>query len=79
MNFDGVAMTKYFQDKDDKDVPEDFPWQSWFDFQKDMEEELQRMKIKGVRFGKLEVTPEGWLKGYGHPNNWFDAVCEKDK
>jgi hypothetical protein len=28
--------------------------------------------------GKLEVTPEGWLKGHGHPDDWFDAVC-KDK
>ena len=74
MNFDGVAMTKYFRDKDDNDVPEDFPWQSWSSFEKDIEEELERMKTEGVRLGKLEVTPEGWLKGYGHPDNWFDAV-----
>lgn len=69
-------MTKYF--RDDNDVPEGFLWDSWSEFEKDMEEELERMKTEGVRLGKLEVTPEGWLKGHGHPDDWFDAVC-KDK
>lgn len=76
MDFDGVMMTKYF--REDTDVPEDFPWPSWSEFEKDMEIELQRMKTEGVRLGHLEVTPEGWLKGYGHPDRWFDAVTKKD-
>lgn len=76
MNFDGVMMTKYF--RNDQEVPEDFPWPSYADFEKDMEQELERMKTEGVRLGKLEVTPEGWLKGYGHPDNWFDAVNKLD-
>lgn len=76
MNFDGVMMTKYF--RNDQEVPEDFPWSSFAEFEKDMEQELERMKTEGVRLGKLEVTPEGWLKGYGHPDNWFDAVNKLD-
>jgi hypothetical protein len=78
MIFDGVMMTKYFRDKDDNDVPDGFPWKSWSEFETDMEQELERMKTEGVRLGKLEVTPEGWLKGHGHPDNWFDAVCKKE-
>jgi hypothetical protein len=69
-------MTKYFQD--DNDVPEDFPWESWAAFEKDLEDIWEDMKSKGVRLGKLEVTPEGFLKGHGHPDDWFNAVC-KDK
>ena len=69
-------MTKYF--RDDNDVPEDFPWASWSEFEQAMGIELERMKTEGVRLGKLEVTPEGWMKGHGHPDNWFDAVCKKD-
>jgi hypothetical protein len=69
-------MTKYF--RDDNDVPEGFPWASFSEFEKDMTEVLDHMKSEGVRLGKLEVTPEGWLKGHGHPDDWFDAVC-KDK
>lgn len=67
-------MTKYFQDKDDNDLPDGFPWESWSAFEKDMEEVLDYMKSEGVRLGKLEVTPEGWLKGHGHPDEWFDSV-----
>lgn len=77
MDFDGVMMTKYFRNDDD-DVPDGFLWPTWSAFEKNMEEELERMKTEGVRLGKLEVTPEGWLKGHGHPDNWFDAVCKKD-
>lgn len=69
-------MTKYF--RDDNDVPEGFPWASFSEFEKDMEEVLDHIESEGVRLGKLEVTPEGWLKGHGHPDDWFDAVC-KDK
>jgi hypothetical protein len=76
MDFDGVMMTKHF--RNDDDVPDGFLWPTWSAFEKDMEEELERMKTEGVRLGKLEVTPEGWLKGHGHLDNWFDAVCKKD-
>jgi hypothetical protein len=72
-----IMTTKYFRD-DDETLPEDFPWASWAEFQKDMEQTWEDMKSEGVRLGKLEVTPEGWLKGHGHPDDWFDTVC-KDK
>lgn len=69
-------MTQYFTD--DQPLPDGFPWNSWTEFEKEMEEELERMKTEGVRLGKLEVTPEGFLKGHGHPDDWFDAVCKKE-
>lgn len=67
-----MYMTKYF--RDDKDVPEGFPWETWSDFDKELEDVWEEMKSEGVRLGKLEVTPEGYLKGRGHPDDWFDAV-----
>lgn len=67
-----LKPTKYFTD--DEDVPEGFPWASYSEFEKEMYEVLDFMKSEGVRLGKLEVTPEGYLKGHGHPDNWFDAV-----
>ena len=69
-------MTQYFTD--DQPLSDGFPWNNWTEFEKEMEEELERMKIEGVRLGKLEVTPEGFLKGHGHPDDWFDAVSQKD-
>lgn len=65
-------MTKYF--KDDDPLPEDFPWESWSAFQTDLEAVWDHMKAEGLRTGKLETTPEGYLKGKGHPDDWFDAV-----
>ncbi len=65
-------MTKYF--RDNEPLPEGFPWESWKAFEEDLETTLDFMKSEGVRLGKLEVTPEGWLKGRGDPNDWFDAV-----
>lgn len=67
-----MMPTKYFRDEDE--LPDGFPWASFAEFEKDMEEVLDFMKSEGVRLGKLEVTPEGWLKGHGHPDNWFDTV-----
>jgi hypothetical protein len=72
INFDGVMMTKYF--RDDQEVPDDFPWANFAEFEKEMEQVLDYMKSEGVRLGKLEVTPEGYLKGHGHPDGWFDSV-----
>lgn len=66
-----LRPTKYY---DDKDVPEDFPWESWSEFTKDLEKVWDHMKAEGLRTGKLETTPEGYLKGNGHPDEWFDAV-----
>jgi hypothetical protein len=71
-----VAMTKYFTNPP---LPKDFPWDSWEAFNKGLEETWEEMKSEGVRLGKLEVTPEGWLKGHGNPNDWFDAVEKNDK
>ena len=65
-------MTKYF--RDDDELPKDFPWASWDEFRKELEATWEEMKTKGVELGHLEVTPEGWLKGRGHPDKWFDAV-----
>ena len=65
-------MTKYF--RDDDEVPEDFPWASFTEFEKDMEQVLDFMKSEGLRTGNLETTPEGYLKGHGHPDKWFDTV-----
>lgn len=67
------AMNVWF-DPDKTPIPDDFPWTSWADFQKDAEQTWEAMKQKGVDLGHLEVTEEGWLKGHGHPNDWFDAV-----
>ena len=49
MNFDGVMMTKYF--RDDQDVPDDFPWANFAEFEKEMEQVLDYMKSEGVRLG----------------------------
>lgn len=68
-------MTPYF--RDDLKLPEDFPWTTWSEFMKGMDTVWEEMKQKGVDFKHLEVTEEGWLKGFGHPDKWFDAV-EKD-
>ena len=70
-----LRMTHYFNE--DTPLPEDFPWTSWADFQKDAEQVWEHMKSEGVRLGHLEVTPEGWLKGHGEPSDWFDAVDVK--
>lgn len=69
--------TRYF--RDDNDLPEDFPWASLVEFEKDMQEALDEMKLIGIEKGILEVTPEGWLKGHGHPDEWFDAVDDELK
>ena len=69
-----LKPTKYFTDDDE--VPEGFPWETWSDCYKDLETVWEEMKSEGVRLGKLEVTPEGYLKGRGHPDEWFDAVEE---
>jgi len=66
-------MNKWF-DPDKDPLPEGFPWASWAEFEKEAEEVWEHMKAEGVRLGHLEVTPEGWLKGHGEPNDWFDAV-----
>lgn len=71
MDLDGVAMTKYFRNDD---VPDGFLWETWSAFEKDLEFVLDDMKRIGIEKGVLEVTPEGWLKGHGHPDKWFDAV-----
>jgi hypothetical protein len=77
MNLDGVMMTKYF--RDDQEVPDGFPWASFAEFEKDMYQVLDDMKRIGIEKGVLEVTPEGWLKGHGHPDKWFDAVDDELK
>ena len=63
--------------KRDREVPEGFPWDSFEEFERDMEVVLDEMKRIGVAKGILEVTPEGYLKGRGHPDKWFDAVDEE--
>ena len=72
-----MMPTRYF--RDDNDLPEDFPWASLVEFEKDMQEALDEMKLIGIEKGILEVTPEGWLKGHGHPDEWFDAVDDELK
>lgn len=69
-------MTTYF--RDDQPLPEDFPWASWAEFRKEMEATWEEMKQKGVDLGHLEVTEEGWLKGSGHPDAWFDSLEDVD-
>lgn len=71
-----ICMTSYFRPLpiNDNDLPEDFPWANWDEFRKEMELVVDHMKSEGVRLGHLEVTPEGWLKGHGHPDEWFDTV-----
>lgn len=67
-----LRPTKYFDDNEP--VPENFPWESWTEMQADMDAVWEHMKSEGLRTGKLETTPEGFLKGSGHPDEWFDAV-----
>lgn len=76
MDEDDIAMTPYFRPLVTKDtpLPEDCPWNSWAEFEKDLEDVMDYMKSEGVRLGHLEVTPEGYLKGHGHPDTWFDSV-----
>ena len=75
-------MTSYFKPmlNIDNDAPlsDRFPWASWDEFQKDAEHVWEEMKTQGVNLGHLEVTPEGYLKGFGHPDKWFDSVKLND-
>lgn len=71
-----LMMTPYF--RDDMPLPEDFPWPSWAEFMKESEEIWEEMKRRGVELGHLEVTEEGYLKGSGHPDKWFDALEDVD-
>lgn len=72
-----MMPTRYF--RDDNDLQDGFPWASYAGFEKDMQEALDEMKLIGIEKGVLEVTPEGWLKGHGHPDKWFDAVDEENE
>lgn len=71
-------MTSYFKSmlniNSDIPLPDGFPWTSWEEFQKEAVQVWEQMKSDGIDLGKLEVMPDGCLKGFGHPDNWFDAV-----
>lgn len=72
MNFDEIIMTPYF--RDEQDIPDNFFWSSWIEFQKEIEQTWEEIKQQVIDNGHIEMTPEGWLKGHGHPNSWFDSV-----
>lgn len=75
-------MTPYFKSMFNFDentpLPDGFPWASWAEFTKEAEQVWEQMKADGVTLGKLEVMPDGSLKGFGHPDDWFDAVTKDD-
>lgn len=59
-------------------LPEGFPWNSMEEFEADVETVLTRMKEEGLRKGLLTRRADGCLVGKGHPDNWFDNVCNEE-